>query len=493
MTDAAKSALPRLSRAGRSGASPAPERVLQFGAGNFLRGFVEWMLQALNRRGLFEGSVVIVEATGRGKGAGLNAQQGLYTTVLRGVRDGKVVDEWQLIECVSRVLNPYRDDSWLETAADPEIRFVVSNTTEAGIALDPADALDARPSPSFPGKLTQWLHARWVRFDGDPRRAVVLLPCELIEDNGRALRALVLELASGWGLPAGFSSWLRESCIFTSTLVDRIVTGYPADAADLCRELGYEDAWIVAAEPYHSWVIEGPPSLERELPLQAAGLNVVWTADVTPYRELKVRILNGAHTAMAVLGTLMGLETVGDCMRHPAMRAFIERLLALEIQPTLALPRQEIEAFTRSTLERFENPFLEHPLSSILLNSVSKLRSRLLGPLGDRIAATGEVPSRLCLALAALLVLYRPDPAPTPGRRDDPRVLEIFDETWSAHACDPACQRTRALTTRLLSERSLWGRDLTLLHPDLVAQVADDLEGLLKGGVAERMARLGSG
>lgn len=485
MTDRTLARLSRETHAATSSRS-LPERVLQFGEGNFLRAFVDWMFHSMNTQGLFLGSVVVVQPIEQGLGDALNAQQGLYTTVLRGVRDGRVVDERQLIECVSRVLNPYRDDLWLETARNPDLRFVVSNTTEAGIALDPADALDARPSVSFPGKLTQWLHARYLHFDGDPRRAVVLLPCELIEHNGRSLRKLVLELAAAWELPEGFLSWLAESCIFTSTLVDRIVTGYPkADAADLCRELGYEDTLIAAGEPYHAWVIEGPESLEQELPLQAAGLNVVWTGDVTPYRERKVRILNGAHTAMAVVGTLAGMRTVGDCMRHPEMRAYVEGLLEKEIRPTLALPEAEIEAFTRSVVERFENPFVEHALASILLNSVSKFGARLLGSLADSIATTGDLPSRLCFALAAILVLYRRGPE----RSDDPRVLETFDEAWSAY--DSTRQGGVALTARLLSDRSLWGQDVTTLHAGLVERVADDLAGLLKDGVADGIERLG--
>lgn len=483
MSDAAGEALPRLSRALHASASgPLPERILQFGKGNFLRGFVDWMVQTMNSKGLFQGSVVIVEATGQSRGDDLNDQQGLYTTVSRGIRDGSVVDERLLIECVSRVLNPYSDDSWLTTATNPDLRFVVSNTTEAGIALDPLDALDARPSPSFPGKLTQWLHARYQHFGPDPRRGVVVLPCELVEDNGHALRALVLELAATWELAAGFSSWLDEACVFTCTLVDRIVTGHPADADALCRELGYQDAFLVTGEPYHAWVIEGPPELAAELPLRAAGLNVVWTADATPYRECKVRILNGAHTAMAVLGSLAGLETVGDCMGHPTLRAFIERLLVEEIHPTLALPREEIEAFTRSTFERFENPFLQHHLSSILLNATSKFRARLLGPLVDRIAVTGALPPGLCLVLAALLVRYRPTPPVPPGWRDEPEVFRAFEEAWSGYDNDSTRDGVVALTTRLLAEVSLWDRDLTSLHPALIEHVAADVDGLLREG-----------
>lgn len=495
MTGGSTPALPRLSRAtiGRPSSAPGarPERILQFGKGNFLRGFVEWMVQRLNEQELFAGDVVIVEATGRERGDGLNAQQGLYTTVLRGLREGAFVDERQLVECVSRVLNPYADDAWLETARYPEIRFVVSNTTEAGLVLDRDDALAARPSPSFPGKLTQWLYARFRRFDADPRRGVVMLPCELVERNGDVLRQLVFELAARWNLPARFSSWLSQSCLFTSTLVDRIVTGYPADAAELCRELGYDDRFLVAAEPYHAWIIEGPEALERELPLRTAGLNVRWTDDVTPYRECKVRILNGAHSAMAVIGTLAGLETVGDCMRHSAIRAYVESLLEREIHPTLALPAAELRDFTRAVLERFENPHIEHRLSSILLNSVSKFRARLLGPLADGIAATGSVPERLAFAFAALFVAYRPNPDRPRAWHDDPEIFRAFEEAWSSGGGDEGRPGAVTPTARLLADRSLWGRDLTAMHPRLVAAVAGAVDVLRGGDVAAAVARIG--
>lgn len=496
MTSPPTPALPRLSRALAGAASGPtggrPERVLQFGKGNFLRGFFDWMVERMNAQGLFGGDVVVVEATGQPQGDGLAAQQGLYTTVLRGRRDGEVVEERQLVGCVSRVLNPYRDDAWLATAALPEIRFVVSNTTEAGIALDPADALDARPSPSFPGKLTQWLHARWARFGGDPRRGVVVLPCELVEENGRLLRRLVLELAAAWRLPEGFSSWLSGSCRFTSTLVDRIVTGYPADAAELCAELGYDDRFLVVAEPYHAWVIEGPESLEAELPLRAAGLHVIWTDDVTPYRDQKVRILNGAHSAAAVLGTLAGRATVGECMRDPALRAYVEALLEREIEPTLALPAPETAAFTRAVLERFDNPYLEHRLASILLNSVSKFRARLLGPLAERIAATGAPPPRLALAFAALFVLYRPDPARPPAWQDDAEIFRTFARAWSTGAAGEGRRELVAVTASLLADRSLWGQDVAALHPGLVGQVADGVESLLEEGASAALASLGA-
>ena len=489
MMDADESALPRLTRdlpvESTPLQNPLPERILQFGAGNFLRGFAGWMVQTLNTQGLFQGSIVIVEATGSGHGTALNAQQGLYTTILRGVRDGQLVDERQLIQCVRRVLNPYQDSAWLETATQPEIRFIVSNTTEAGIARDPADALSARPSPSFPGKLAQWLYARYTHFRGDPRRAVVVLPCELIENNGRALQALVLDLADAWSLPEGFSTWLREACLFTNTLVDRIVTGYPADAAALCRELGYEDARMVVAEPYHSWIIEGPQSLEQELPLQAAGLNVLWTDDASPYRECKVRILNGAHTAMAIVGTLAGLQTVGECMTHPAMRAFLQNLLVEEIQPTLQLPEETIESFTNSVLERFQNPFLEHQLASILLNAFSKFQARLLGPLTENLSASGNIPPRLTFVLAALLALYRPDSVHQSKLRDAPKIFETLHAIWSATPDPP----TVPLTAQLLADASLWPRNLTRLHPNLVEHVATDLSSLLCENT-DRSARL---
>jgi tagaturonate reductase len=322
-------------------AKPLPERVLQFGEGNFLRAFVDWMIARLNARGLFGGRVVLVQPIAAGMAREVNAQDGLYTVILRGLADGRIVESREVVSAVSRCVDPYQDfDAFIACAANPDLRFVVSNTTEAGIRTDPADAVDARPSPSFPGKLTQLLHARFIATGGAPDKGLVMLPCELIERNGDVLARAVTETAARWGLGDGFARWLREACVFTNTLVDRIVTGYPKDeAAELSSQLGYDDELLVTGEVFHSWVIESPLPLDGELPFAKAGLDVTWTADMTPYRERKVRILNGAHTMTVLAAYLAGKETVRECMDDPLIRNYMERGIEQEILPTLSLPR----------------------------------------------------------------------------------------------------------------------------------------------------------
>jgi len=493
---------PRL--AAHAASARLPERVLQFGEGNFLRAFADWMLQRMNERGLFGGRAVIVQPLPRGQADALAAQDGLFTVVLRGLTDGRRVETRELVSSVSRCIDPYRDfDAFLACARNPDLRFVVSNTTEAGIRTDPADRLDARPAASFPGKLTQLLEARCRHFGGDPRRGLVVLPCELIDRNGDALSQAVLETARSWDLPPAFKRWVSESCVFANTLVDRIVTGHPRDEAlELAAHLGYRDELLVAGELFHSWVIEAPASLADELPLAAAGIDVVETRDLQPYRERKVRILNGAHTLMALVGFLAGQDTVGGCMDDELVRTYVERALGREILPTIAFPAPKLEAFAASVAERFRNPFIRHPLSAIALNSVSKFRARLLPALLEGARSTGRPPAHLTFALAALAAVYRAsvvEDGALIGRRggvpyrlqDEPRVLAFFVMAW--RACPPGAESPEAclaLARRLLARDDFWGADLTAAVAGLDAAVAVFLHAILTEGAPAALARL---
>jgi tagaturonate reductase len=505
--------LPRLSAAlERVGAAaparPLPERVLQFGEGNFLRGFVDWMLQRMNTRGVFGGRAVLVQPLPTGAAGPINAQDGLYTVVLRGLWHGVPIDSRELVSAVSRCIDPYTDfDAFLACAANPDLRFVVSNTTEAGICTDLADAVDARPARSFPGKLTQLLFARYLRMGGDPARGLVMLPCELIERNGDALARAVHETARRWSLSPGFLRWLDDACLFTTTLVDRIVTGYPAaEAAALGAELGYDDRLLVAGEIFHAWVIETPRPLAHELPLAEAGLRVTWTSDITPFRERKVRILNGAHTMTALAAFLAGLDTVRACLDDPLLGPFLRRGIEDEILPTLGQPRDELRAFAASVIERFANPFVEHQLLSIALNSVSKYRTRILPTVRDHVRLGRGLPLRLTFALAALLAFYRGrelrDGALV-GRRgdvpyricDEPAALEALRAAWAAAGDAPAPSSAACLTLArtVLARADLWGGDLTAALPGLDAAVADHLHAITGSGARaalERLARL---
>jgi tagaturonate reductase len=500
--------LPRLDARlhGAPAATALPERVLQFGEGNFLRAFVDWMLHRMNTRGLFGGRAVLVQPIPQGMAAALNAQDGLYTVILRGLEAGQVRESREVVASVSRCLDPYRQyDAYLRCAENPDLRFVVSNTTEAGIRVDPDDLIEARPPRSFPGKLTQFLHARFQHFAGDPARGLVMLPCELIERNGDSLKEAVLETARRWRLPQAFTAWLNSACVFANTLVDRIVTGHPRDeSAALCEALGYEDALMVAGETFHSWVIQAPPSLRQELPLTEAGLNVTWTDDVTPYRARKVRILNGAHTMTALAAYLAGKETVLDCMEDDVIRDFLQRGINEEVLPTLTLPPAELAAFAAAVSERFRNPFIKHHLLSIALNSVSKYRARILGTVVDYTRLRGALPPRLTFALAALIAFYRGDEIDEGaliGRRqgapyriqDDPPVLAFFRQVWAEGGDAGNAQVLLPLVRRVLANADLWGEDLTVALPGLDSAVAAHLAAIRTVGARAALERLAAG
>lgn len=486
---------------GRSGA--LPERVIQFGEGNFLRAFVDWMIERMNARGVFGGRVVLVQPIATGMTKAINAQQGLYTVVLRGIEHGKVCETREIVTSVSRCVDPYTEyEAFLACAANPDLRFVVSNTTEAGICTDPADRVESRPAPSFPGKLTQLLYARFRHFAGDPRRGLVMLPCELIENNGQNLERAVRLTAERWKLPVEFMHFLTDACVFTNTLVDRIVTGYPKDeAAALAEHLGYEDPLLVAGELFHAWVIESPRSLAEELPLREAGLNVVFTHDITPYRERKVRILNGAHTMTALAAFLAGKETVRDCMQDPLFSSFVERGIHDEILPTLKLPRPELLEFAEAVVERFDNPFIRHNLIGIALNSVSKYRARILGTVIDYVREQGKLPQRMTFALAALIVFYRGqgivDGALVGERNgvpyrilDDASVLEFFRDAWAGGATLDL-EFCSELVRRVLGRTDFWGEDLNVTLPGLGARVAEHVHAICTAGVRPALEHLG--
>lgn len=441
----------RLNRSTLStGPVPHPERIVQFGEGNFLRAFADWMVDILNERGLFGGRVAVVQPLATGQVAALNQQDGLYTVLLRGIENGKTVESRRLVTSVSRGLNPY--EQWADTVAcfcQPTVRFVISNTTEAGIVhLD--EPLGPCPK-SFPAKVTALLHERF-RTGAD---GLIFLPCELIDRNGDNLRRIVLQHAAAWKLGDDFIAWLRDKNYFCNTLVDRIVPGHPAaEAARLSAELGYDDPLLVAGEHFHLWVIEGPAKLADEIPFHRAGLNVVWTDNLEPYRTRKVRILNGAHTSSVLAAHLAGLKTVGDMMNDPGFSRWIRDLVFDEILPTVPLPAAEKRAYAEAVLERFKNPFIRHELLSIALNSVSKWKTRCLPTLLDYHKNTGTIPEHLAYSLAALIAFYR-DGQHT---RDDASVLQFFRDR----------RDSPTLVADTLANTAFWGQDLTKI-PGLLA------------------------
>ena len=464
-----------------------PIRVLQFGEGNFLRAFVDWIVDNLNEKAGFDGNVMMVQPLANGMGDMINAQKGLYTTCLRGIQNGKPVEEFRQITSVAGCINPYSDyDAFASQAENPDLRFVISNTTEAGIAYHAGDRLEDRPQVSFPGKLCAFLYRRYKAFGGDASKGLVMIPCELIDKNGDNLRRIVLQYADEWKLEKGFVDWVENACDFCNSLVDRIVPGYPRAEADaICQKLGYKDNLIDTAEIFHLWVIEcHRRSYEDELPTAKAGLNVVWTDDMTFYRTRKVRILNGTHTMMSLASYLCGIDTVEDSVKSPVVGPFMRDGLFNEIIPSMDGDVEELKKYASDVLERFTNPYIEHLLLSISLNSVSKFKTRDLPSVLGYVQKTGRLPQHLALSVAALIAFYRgtefEGDALVGDRnggkyliKDSREYLETFASIYGAqHKCNGCL--SKALCDGILTKEDWWGMDLTTI-PGL----RDAVEGYL--------------
>ncbi len=411
------------------------ETVIQFGEGNFLRGFFDWFIDGLNKQGLYDGSVVVVQPRAGGKTEGLVKQNCKYNLYLRGIAEGQVKNDHYYIESISRCVDPYKEfESFLSLADNPDFRFIVSNTTEAGIVFDAGCKFTDKPCLSFPGKLTQLLYKRYKNRLG----GFILLPCELIDSNGDELKKCVLKYADLWQLEDGFKEWINKENTFANTLVDRIVTGYPDDTA----EKHPDDKYLDAGEVFHLWVIEG--DFEKELPLKKGGYNVVWTDDVKPYKKIKVRILNGAHTSMVTGALLSGVETVGECMQNELVSKFLNRCMYSEILPTIGENQDSLQ-FASAVFDRFRNPYIKHQLRSIALNSVSKFGVRVLPTLLEYKEQRGEYPPCLTMSLAYLISFYKNDEP-----KDDESVIEFI--------------RNNSID-EILGNTALWQTDLSELTP----------------------------
>ena len=473
-----------------------PMRILQIGDGNFLRAFVDWMVDVANGAGLMNGEVVMVQPIERGVADLMQAQDQLFTVLLRGVQNGKPMQSKRLVSCIKDTLNPYSQwDAMLATMQDPSLRFVVSNTTEAGIAYTEETLIDGKCPVNFPAKVTALLLARFKAFGGSPESGLVFLPTELIEANGTKLKSYVLQFAAAWKLPAEFVAWVQSHNIFCNTLVDRIVPGFPAAEADaLYADFGYRDPLTVAAEPFLLWVIEGPGKIAEELPLHKAGLEVVWTDDLQPYRTRKVRILNGAHTASSLASYCAGLDTVREMTEDPVVSKYLSTVMFEEIVPFVPLPDAERKAYAETIMERFANPHIRHELISIALNSVSKWQVRVLPTVKDYAAKRGKAPAGLSFSLAALLHFYRGTFAANGdyvGQRqgqsypikDNADILAIMHAAWEG-ATD-----MRRVASTLLADMRLWGEDLTQV-PGLTEQTSTALERIKAVGVKAAMSEL---
>ena len=447
----------------------APEKVLQFGEGNFLRAFVDYWFDVSNEKAGWNGKCCLVQPIAQGLTQLINEQEGLYTLYLRGTENGEKVDRKRVISSVSRCLNPYEAEGFSEmmkVAVSDDLEYVVSNTTEAGIVYDPACNLQDQPASSFPGKLTQVLYERFRA--GKP--GVVILSCELIDNNGKELQKCVEQYIDQWELGEAFAKYIAADCTFCSTLVDRIVPGRIRDLDEVTRldaENGYTDPLTDVGEVFGVWNIEGPAWLEEKLPFKKAGVNCIVVPDVTPYKKRKVRILNGAHTGFVLGAYLGGYDIVRDCMHDDTVRGYMNKMLFEEILPILPLPKEDVESFAAAVQDRFNNPFINHELLSISLNSTSKWRARNMPSFLEYIDAFGKLPTCLTMSFAAYIAFFSSDiqqlneqglvcrrpKGNTYVANDDRWVLEFYYD----HRNDTAEELVHAVMT----DTRMWEQDLT--------------------------------
>ncbi|AII13078.1 Altronate oxidoreductase [Lactococcus lactis subsp. lactis NCDO 2118] len=454
-----------------------PVKVIQFGEGNFLRAFIEWQIQQMNNKGLFKGSVAVVQPIECGMIDCLEEQNNNYTVVLEGLLEGKKIQSDEIISVIDCTINPYKDfEDYLKLADIESVEFIFSNTTEAGITYDANDKLGDKPAKTYPAKLTQLLHSRFK----NGMSGFQIIPCELIEHNGVNLKKIVLQYAQLWNLGEEFVAWINAENNFYSTLVDRIVPGFPHDnKEEVFARIGYEDNMLVKAEAFLLFVIEGNKKLEELLPLKKAGLNVIVTDDMQPYRERKVRLLNGPHTTMTPLALLAGVETVGDVMKDDDFSQFINDEMYDEISPMIALPKDELTMYIEAIKERFNNPFVRHELTSIALNSISKCEYRLLPTIIQNIERTGKIPKRITLAFSAWLYIYGFYGQTTVEPQDTSDVMATLEEM----------KKSNDYVTAVLGHEAFWGTDLTK-YPELVAQVKQNIEDIQKIGTCALVQKI---
>ncbi len=471
-----------------------PERILQIGEGNFLRGFVDWLIHQLMKQNRFHGKVVIVapRPSGAKKIQALNAQDGLYTVWLRGMEGNAIVDGKEIIQSVSRALNPYEQwDEFLQCARNPQIDIVTSNTTEAGLSYTKEVYDQSRCPNTYPAKLTAYLYERYLAFQGNEAYGLDVIPCELVENNGYLLRELVIQCAKDWELPVSFLDWVTRHNCFYNTLVDSIVTGFSTDSmTGQSNEMGYDDQLGIIREPYYLWVIQGCERLQAKLDFPAAGLNVRYVDDVSPFRLIKVRILNGAHTALAGLSFLAQMQTVKEAVSDLVIGAFVQELIGSEIIPALviqAVPEVEAQHFARDVFERFSNPLLRHEIVSLQLNGLSKIKVRLLPTLMDYIQLKGELPKLLTLAIAGQLLFYKNahDLSARWVIQDNPAHVHAVQEAWKLEETEGLLAGVKGI----LSLVEVWGQDLRVVE-GLTELIVEDIQALRKGILSAVDARL---
>ena len=456
-----------------------PERIIQFGEGNFLRAFVDWIVWNMNVKADFNASVVVVQPIAQGMVDMLNKQDCLYHVNLQGLDQGVAVDSLTMIDVISRALNPYTEnEAFMKLAEQPEMRFIISNTTEAGIAFDPSCKLTDVPASSYPGKLTQLLYHRFKTFHGDKTKGFIIFPCELIFLNGHKLKETIFQYIELWNLEEAFKAWFEEACGVYATLVDRIVPGFPRkDILAIQEKLQYNDNLVVQAEIFHLWVIEAPKEVAEEFPADKAGLNVLFVPSEEPYHERKVTLLNGPHTVLSPVAYLSGLNIVREACQHEVIGKYIDKVMFGELLETLNLPKDELIQFGKDVLERFNNPFVDHQVTSIMLNSFPKYQTRDLPGLKTYFDRKGVLPSGLVLGLAAIITYYKG------GKRgddeikiqDDVKITNLLTDLW-ATGC------TKKVAEGVLNAEFIWGENLNLI-PGLTEKIVYYLNTIQEKGM----------
>ncbi len=436
--------------------SQYPIKVLQFGEGNFLRAFVDFAFYQLNRDLNFNAGVVVIQPLPGGMVDRIEKQDGLYTLFLNGIKNGQKIQDIYLIDNIVKCVNPYQDfNAYLELATLESLEFVISNTTEAGIEFVEIDTLLNTPQKSFPAKLTAFLYKRYNHFKGDSSKGLTVIPCELINNNADTLKSILIQYSQLWHLETEFEDWLNQACSFHNTLVDRIVPGYPKDhIEEYNNQLIYQDDLLVTAEPFFLWIIEGDEKLKAKLPFHKIDLDVKIVADMQPYRTRKVRILNGAHTAMVPLSIMYGNETVRETLENDFTGMFVSKLIFDEINPTLHMDKDELFQFSNEVLDRFRNPFIKHLLSDIALNSISKFKVRVLPSMLEYLKNNQKLPVYLTFSMACLIRFYKGD---WQGKmlpiKDTPDIVNFFVETWKS-------ENLSQIVTTLLGNIDFWESDL---------------------------------
>lgn len=457
-----------------------PTKIMQFGEGNFLRAFVDWQIDILNETTELNAGIAIIRPIDYDALPLLNVQDGLYTSIIRGLNEqGDVVADHRIISSVNEEIPVYKEFAkYMALAESPDLKIIFSNTTEAGIEYIDTDKLTDAPAKAFPAKLTQWLYHRFEFFSGSKDSGVVIIPCELIDYNGDKLKEIVLQYCQLWQLSDEFINWLITANDFCSTLVDRIVTGFPRDEhAKLQEELGYKDNFMVTAEYFHLFVIQGPEHLADLLCLEGSELNIKVVDDISPYKQRKVAILNGAHTAMVPLAYMSDIDSVGEALADPLFEKYLTALIFDEIIPTLNLPKDELEAFANDVLNRFRNPYIHHLLMAISLNSMTKFKTRLLPQILTFVERQQTVPSMMAMAIAGQILFFK-------GERNGEKIelsdseqwLTLFKQLWTRYDNDEI--GITDLVSEVLSADWHWEQDLTQL-PSLTGQVSGYLEAML--------------